>query len=303
MPKAQEKFKEWTQKVRASLKTKSQSALNRLPEECKWLRYWGKKLRDEEPTSYVEAERIEMDLLSEAADALHNSYLSYLKKAQRHKKGTKVRLTEILRYVYYYGNYVHSCFIEGGKEDKAKKILRSFWKIHAKEVVEYMKNLDDHQIMWLLRLAKQSRDVGAKIEDQWISALEAAIRRPPNPILLERCKNQLQEAEDNLNRNETTTALILADQSLELFLKDLCMRWGCESDVCTDSGKPFGMWGVTDYLRYLDEIGEIDENDKRNFYDFHEWRNCAQHKGLEPSARSVRRVIDEITEFMRKHSD
>lgn len=303
LSKAHRKFNEWAQKVRSSLETKDESALNRLPVECRWLRFWGTKLRDEEPSSYTKVERTEMDLLSESADTLHSRYLSFLKEAQRHKRGTKVRLTEILRYAYYYSNYVHSCFIAGGKEGKAKKILRSFWKAHLNEIVEYREHLEDDQIKWVLRLAKQARDVGVELEDKWISKLDVLIRQSPDPILLERCEDQLKMAEDSLNREETTTALVLADQSLELFLKDLCMRFGCGNGTRSDGGKPFDKWGVTEYISFLDEIGKINENEKRNFYSFHEWRNCAQHKGLEPSLRSVRRVIDDITEFMHEHSD
>lgn len=296
-------FKKWMQKIRLLLKTKDKSALNRLPEACRWLRYWGTKLREEEPSNYAKVERIEKDLLSKAGDALQSSYLSYLKKAQTHRKGTKVRLTEILRYVYHYGNYVHSCFIAGEKEDKARETLGSFWKDYLNEITDYVESLNDDQIRWLLRLIKQSREVGVKIQNQLVSKLEAITKQPSNRILLEQSENQLKEAEENLDKNETITALILADQSLELFLKDLCMRWGCERDTRRDSRKPFHKWGVIEYLRYLDEIGEIDEIEKNNLQNFHEWRNCAQHKGLEPSARSVRRVIDEITEFMRKNLD
>jgi len=301
--KAQKKFEEWSQKVRLLLKNKDESALNRLPMDCRWLQYWGRKLREQEPSDYLKVEKIEMDLLSESANALHSSYLSFLKKAQRHKKGTKIRLVEILRYAYYYGNYAHAFFIAGGKEEKAKKILSSFWRSYLDEIVEYKELLEDYQIMWILRLAKHSRDLGIKLEDRLFSKLEAEIKRPPDPILLKQCKNQLKKAEDRLNQNETITALILADQSLELFLKDLCIIFGCENDTRSDSGKPFVRWGVTEYLRFLDEIGEINENEKRNFFSFHEWRNCAQHKGLEPSARSIRMVIDEITKFIDEHLD
>jgi hypothetical protein len=81
------------------------------------------------------------------------------------------------------------------------------------------------------------------------------------------------------------------------------MRWGCFNEYKDERGKPFHRWGIPEYLNYLDDIGEIDENRKRNFYIFHDWRNFVQHKGLEPSVRIVRRVIDEITEFIFDNLD
>ena len=243
-----------------------------------------------------------MNLLNKSAKALYKDYLNYLERAKKHRRGAKIRLTEISRFAYYYGNYVHSCFIAAGREDIAKKILESFWKTQLDELIEYVDKLDDDQVRWILRLAKQSRDVGIEIEQQLISKLEARIIQPSDPVLLEQCKAQLKTAEEGLIRKDTIAALILADQSLEIFLKDLCTRFGCREDFKSDRGKLFGKWSFTDYLHFLDEIGELSESNKRNFYDFHEWRNCAQHKGLEPSMRIVKKVIEEIKKFMNEHS-
>jgi len=300
--RARRKFDEWAKRVRASLRNKSKTALNRLPEECRWLRYWGAKLRDEEPSSYREIEKIEMDLLNKSAKALYKDYLGYLEKAKKHGRGTKIRLTEISRFAYYYGNYVHSCFIAAGRKDTARKVLESFWKTQINEIIEYADGLEENQVQWILRIAKQSRDVGLKIDQQWISKLEALIVQPSDPLLLEQCKAQLGKAGESLTQENTIAALILADQSLEIFLKGLCIRFGCREDSRSDRGKSFGKWGLMDYLHFLDEIGELAEIDKRNFYDFHEWRNCAQHKGLEPSVRIVKKVIEEIKKFVEEHS-
>ena len=297
--KPEKKFKEWADKIQDILATKSESKLDSLPEKCRWLRYWGNKLREDNSCNYKEFERIETKLLGKVAYILNNHYSTYLKKAENHRKGTKVRLNEILRYVYRYGYYVHSCFITAGKKSKTKKILQSFWNIYEKELSSYLNKLDDSQIEWLSRLIKQSQSMGIEIGDEITSNLMEL--KPPDAFLVEKCKNQLKEAEKNLVKHETITALILADQTLELFLKDFCIRWECDYYVTNVRGKSFIKWGIPDYVRYLWDIGEIEEKYKVDFYLFHEWRNCAQHKGLEPSERIVRHVIDKIAYFINEN--
>lgn len=225
------------------------------------LHYWASKLSQEEPSSLAKVEKEYINLNGEAAQKLHSDYLHFLANAQKHKKGTKIRLNEILRYTYYYSNYAHQCFIEGKKEKQAKEILKSFWKSHGEEILKHAER-EDYRINWVLRLAKQSQDVGVNLKNQWISRLEAMVK-PPDPILRMQSKNKLKMAEQNLNQEETTTALILADQSLELLLKDLCIRFGCESSTFNDKGKPFGKWGVTEYLSFLDKAGAINDYEKK----------------------------------------
>jgi hypothetical protein len=300
MPESQKKFDEWSAKIHSSLKKGSKSALGRLPDACRWLQYWGAKLRQEKPECYAKVERIEMRLLGQSAVALHKDYLSYLKMAQKHKTGTKARMVEILRYVYHYGNYVHPCLVSAGMENEAKEILGSFWKRYLGEIRDNKETLEDFQIQWILRLVKATRDLRIGVDGEFVSELEDLIKQP-DPVLLDQCKAFLRGAEVKLNEGDSISALIQADQALELFLKDFCIRLGA-GDYTSKSGKPFSKWGVVEYLGFLDNTGEITENEKRNFYSFHEWRNCAQHHGLEPSFRITKTVIDEVTKFIRERS-
>lgn len=278
-----------------------QAAIGRLPDECRWLQYWGNRIRHEDMVYYLQIERTEMRLLGRAAELMYRDYLSDLKKAREHKLGTKKRLTKILGCAYYFSNYVHPYLVAGGKEQKTKEALDSFWKGHLNEIMENLDILDGFQLQSILRLFGQSRDFGLEFEKEVVSKLESATSRLGNPVLLLQTEEQLKTAEHKLSEGETITALVLADQSLELFLKDLCLRLGCRDDTQNEKGRFFNKWGLTEYLDFLDKAGEIDENEKTNFYSFHEWRNCAQHKGLEPSLRITKLVIDEITKFINGH--
>lgn len=175
--KTQEKFKKWAEKVRLTLSADDESALDALPTEIQWLQYWTEKLRHEEPRVYAKIEKTEIKLKSESARRLNSNYLGFLKKAQKHKKGTKVRINDVLRYAYHYSNYVHPSFIAGRREDQAKKTLESFWESYLKEIVRYRNLLEDYQIEWILRLVGQSRDVGLKIDDRQISKLRARLSK------------------------------------------------------------------------------------------------------------------------------
>jgi hypothetical protein len=168
LSKSKKKFGEWRKKLRETLDTEK-SNLASLPEQCRWFRYWGEKLRHEEPERYAEIEGVEIELLSKVADVLSKNYLSYLKKAQKHRKGTKIRLTEIMRYVYYFGNYAYSNYIASAKEDKARKILQTFWNTYQRELTDSAEKLNDSQVLWLLRLIKQSKDQGIEIESRSIT--------------------------------------------------------------------------------------------------------------------------------------
>lgn len=171
--KEQRKFYEWVEKIRLVLETDDESTLNALPQKIRWLQYWGEKLRKKEQRTYEKVKKIEIGLKIECGERLHSNFLSYLKKAQKHKEGTKVRLTEIIRYAYHYSNYAHSCFIDGQREDQAKEILNAFWRAYLDEMAKYRKLLEDYQIDWILQLAKQSRDVGLELDEQQLSKLHA----------------------------------------------------------------------------------------------------------------------------------
>jgi hypothetical protein len=295
------KFDEWLKKILTLLKSANKAAIDELPSDFKYLKHWAEKLKIGESSEFALVEKEYMSAASAVGNASYADNLSYLERARRHGKGTKARIKELLRFVYYYSNYTHDCFIEAGRDNQARKALKLFWKSNGREIIDNVHMLDNFQVDSLLRLARQSRNVGVQIPNEWILTLEDRIQ-PTDPLILAQVKLQLENAEENLAQEETIVALVLADQALELFLRDLCTRLGCDDSTHSNKGDPFGHWGFTQYINFLSSNGEIDQYMRADFFRFHEWRNCAQHKGLEPSSRSVRMVIDEIKGFFDEHS-
>lgn len=171
---AKKKFDEWVSKIRSTLQSDNKSDLNSLPDQIRWLQHWTKKIQKREPKTYSRIVKIETELKGKAGSELSEYYSEiHLKESQRHKKGTKIRLNEILRYVYHYGSYAHHYLISGRKKEKAKTVLRLFWRIYTGEIVKNRRLLEDHQIEWLLELAKLSRTIGLKLDEDQISKLRA----------------------------------------------------------------------------------------------------------------------------------
>lgn len=295
------KFDQWLEKILTLLKSAGKTAIDELPSDFKYLKYWAEKLKIEKPSEFALVEKAYTRAASAVGNASYADNLSYLEKARSHGKGTKARITELLRFAYHYSNYTYDCFIEAGQERQARKVLKLFWKSNGKEIVDNVDMLDIFQVESVLRLARQSRNVGVQIPNEWILTLEDRIR-PADPLILAQVKSQLENAEKNLAQEETIAALVLADQALELFLRDLCTRLGCDDNTHSNKGDPFDHWGFTQYITFLSANGEIDQHMRADFFRFHEWRNCAQHKGLEPSVRSVQMAIDEIRIFLEEHS-
>ncbi len=65
-----------------------------------------------------------MKIMGDAVRHLHRGYLNYLKMAEKHRKGTKARLTDILRYIYYCSQDVYPCFIEAEMEETTEKLMK-----------------------------------------------------------------------------------------------------------------------------------------------------------------------------------
>lgn len=300
-PKNKKMFCQWLEKIRAMLESADKSAANELPNSFRYLKYWADKLRVEQPKDFATIEKEYVKTSCEVGEKIHVDNLEFLKSARKHGKGTKSRFTKILQYVYHYGNYNHDCFIEGGQEAQAKRILSSFWDSFGKEIMDNKDMLSAFQVDALLSLAKQSKNVGVEICPEWLEYLEDAIR-PLDPFLIDQVKNQIETAEENLLKEETIAALILADQALELFIRELCVRFDCEEDTLSKRGLPFLKWGFTDYVNFLSKNKKLNQYEKATLYRIHQWRNSSHHLGLEPSVRIVRNVINEISDFLEAHS-
>jgi hypothetical protein len=299
--RSRSKFDEWLLKINKSLQSHRKSSLSKLASDFKYFKYWAEKLKSEAPKDFVAIEKEYMRTAGRTGNALHLANSNYLKNADKHGKGTKVRIAELLKFAYHYGNYTHDCFIEAGQERDAKKNLKLFWDAYGQELIDYVTLLDGFQIDSVLRLARQSQTVGLRISKEWLLTLESLIRSP-DKLLIDQINNQLETAEKNLGDEETITAINTADQALELFLRDLCSRFGCDESTTNKRGTQFRKWGFNDYVTYLSAKGEINDFERGNFLRFHDWRNSAQHIGMEPSVRSVRIVVDEIKRFVEEHS-
>ena len=171
------KFSEWAEKVRSMLETDDESTSRALPTKIRWLKYWGTKLRKKEPKIYAKVEKTEIDLMGRSGTKLYDSFLDYLKNAQKHKKGTKARLAEIVKFAYYFNRYANPCFVAGRRENQAKKIIESFWKSYLNEIVNYRKLLEDYQIEWILQLARYSQDNDLELDERQISKLRARMHK------------------------------------------------------------------------------------------------------------------------------
>jgi hypothetical protein len=132
-----------------------------------------------------------MVLQNQVGKRLTEDFQKYLSQAKTHRKGTKVRLDKILRFVYHYGNYAHECLIEGGAEVFAKHVLKSFWESFSYELKKYRDNLDDFQIHWLLKLGRESTDLGIEVDRELISSLEDIVRNLTLVILTDPMKKYI----------------------------------------------------------------------------------------------------------------
>jgi len=203
------KYREWAEKVRSLLEKNDEPSLNYLPAAGRWLTYHAEKLEEKEPRNYAKIQEEFFGLLNESANRLHLSYLIYLKKADTHKIGTKVRLDEILRYVHYYMTYVHPKFLKSKKHKEARKILESFWNQYFNELVEHRKRLEYYQIQWIVELAEQSEMLGKELPKKQFSKIEAeiAVRQESNLVLLEQLEKDLETWEtQSVEFKQTSTS-------------------------------------------------------------------------------------------------
>lgn len=177
------KFNEWAGKIRSTLKVlPDDSGYAALPDQCKFLRDWGRKLQRKDLARYAKVRKTEIDLLCKSACQLHRQYEKYLTQAKKHKLGTKARMKDVLKYVYYYIKDVHPNLIRAEKEEQTSGYLKSFWSSCLKEIYSFIDNglLDDFRIECIRTLAEQSRDVDVGLEfvNELISKLELEIKKP-----------------------------------------------------------------------------------------------------------------------------
>lgn len=128
-------------------------------------------------------------------------------------------------------------------------------------------------------------------------AISQLLRDEEN-ALDKKIEKKLTEVKEQLKRNETGSALILLDQVLEMCLRDECLKYGVtpESKI---GEKEFSSWGVPEYLRFLDSRSLLTKEQKSYFFKVHDWRNKAQHSGLEPKRELVEEALKKIASFVK----
>ena len=107
----------------------------------------------------------------------------------------------------------------------------------------------------------------------------------------------LQTAETALEKDDTNGAIQLADQSLELAMKDSCMVAGCNENSTRD-GKPFEKWSFTDYVLSLSESNQLSRERKASFFQIHSWRNPSQHGGMSIHPKQAKQVVDTVKSYV-----
>lgn len=118
-------------------------------------------------------------------------------------------------------------------------------------------------------------------------------------ILIQKALHLVEAAKESMEKDETDEALIKADQALELALKDACLFAGCDEHTVQD-GKEFVKWGVTQYINFLDGKKLLSRDEKVNFFQFHDWRNPAQHSGMIIHPKQVKQVIEAVEAYVKK---
>jgi len=124
--------------------------------------------------------------------------------------------------------------------------------------------------------------------------------------MTEQCLGTLEKAARTVT-DDPANALILVDQSMELFLKDMCLRIGATEKTLLNalSGKPriFTNWGFTECVEYLDQNGAMSKEQRAEFLRFHSFRNPVQHVGLQPSEKQVLLIITAYREFVNTQTE
>jgi predicted transcriptional regulator len=61
--------------------------------------------------------------------------------------------------------------------------------------------------------------------------------------------------------------------------------------------KPFSKWSFSQYMKFLDSKSLLTKRQKSYFFKVHEWRNSAQHSGMEPK----KELVEEALKMLEPH--
>jgi hypothetical protein len=111
-------------------------------------------------------------------------------------------------------------------------------------------------------------------------------------------EQRLIEVKRTLRNNETSAALILLDQILEMCLRDESLKHGASTEARTGE-KSFSSWAVPDYLKFLDSKNLLTREQKSYFFKVHDWRNKSQHSGLEPKKEQIAETMKRLEPFIK----
>jgi hypothetical protein len=160
-----EKHIEWRKRLTESIQTNQTS---NIPNECKWLLYWNRKLLHQNPESYQEVEQDVIPLVKDAAYMLNADNKKRLRNAIKHRRGTKVRIQHHYRYLYHYTNYIHPLLLETGYINKAYTTIENYMRKNFNEVYDYRNEANQFQTSTVIRFLKAAKSVMIKIPDHLI---------------------------------------------------------------------------------------------------------------------------------------
>lgn len=297
-----EKLTKWITRVNTLLDRCEKRGLSATPcaslhQKAKWLVFWGNKAQKEDPEYYRhKLESAEKMALRRSGRLIADYYRRKAESARvHHKLGSRRRIEELFRFVYYSDMYVIPFLTRAGDASGIDQTLQYLITTVAPEVPRPSNEFQLETIYRLLNRAKSlDQGVSSRLLDKF------AYPSVKDSVLSAEARRMLESAKRSAARNDARSAIVQIDQALETHLKVLCILRGCSDDThFPDSTKPFSKWGFAEYLRFLGDNDALAKQQRLDFLQFHQWRNDVQHHGIEPSMRIVDGVIAKVEEFLR----
>jgi hypothetical protein len=245
------RFKKWAEKLTKALKA---DAVGQLPDGCRWLSYWLRKVRDQDLYLFQKLEKEAQPLFEDSALRLHKEATSKLDKASRHRVGSKAKLKEIVSFAYDYSHYIHPLLRESGRHSLAKETLMKFNSQYLSEMIQEGEKLEGDWPVFMIRLLECSEEMGIQnlesTKDYFIEVLRGRKTQPELfPYL--RVLDELKRS----NHSRMVSGLILST-ALRMWVRDLCIYYGAESrSSFIGPREGFESWSFAEMLGYLKSVG------------------------------------------------
>lgn len=117
-------------------------------------------------------------------------------------------------------------------------------------------------------------------------------------VMMDRVKARLSEAKSRLKKNDNAAAFRLAYEALDMFLRELCFKWGARLDPKEEKGA-VSKWGFAECVDFLKSHSIITKTQGSALFRINNLRVSVVHYGKDPNATESREVIREITRFIQ----